>query len=221
MKNAPATSPDSQGHKLSRRGFLRTAGKAAGGVMAGIVYLKSTGTLAFAYHPGGEAAQLEGAKYELRFDTQKCAGCAYCEVACAQYHEGHADPTTHRNHFTMKPVLDFIGVSALSANAPGRPQPLARATFAEFSENDFCHQCESPECLDACPENAISVDPKTGARVVDEKLCVGCGTCAEACPFGLISVSEATGTAIKCDLCGGDPQCVAWCPTSAITFHTL
>ncbi|NJB68444.1 Fe-S-cluster-containing dehydrogenase component [Desulfobaculum xiamenense] len=221
MKNSRNETPKTGEKGLSRRGFLLTAGRAAGGFAAGLVYLKSTGSLAFAARPGGDEAQLPGPMYELRFDTAKCAGCAYCEIACAQFHEGHADPTSHRNSFTMKPVLDFIGVSALSANAPGWPQPLARATFAEFSENEFCRQCESPECLDACPENAIFVDPKTGARVVDEKKCVGCGTCAEACQYGMIHVSEATGTAIKCDLCGGDPQCVAWCPTQAITFHKL
>ncbi|WP_319541740.1 4Fe-4S dicluster domain-containing protein [uncultured Pseudodesulfovibrio sp.] len=204
---------------FSRRGFLKTAGKAAGGLAAGIFCLKETGTLAFAARPDG--CTVPPARYELRFNADICAGCAYCEVACAQFHAGDADPLASRNTFTLKPVLDFIGVSALSANAPGWPQGLARATFAEFSENELCQQCASPECMDACPENAIYVDPKTGARVVKEELCVGCGDCEEACQFNMIKVNPHTEKATKCDLCGGDPQCVAWCPTQAITFHKI
>lgn len=204
---------------FSRRGFLKAAGQAAGGLAAGVFCLKSSGSLAFAARPDG--CGIPESLYELRFDPEKCAGCAYCEVACAQFHAGDADPLAGRNRFTLKPVLSFIGVSALAANAPGWPQGLARATFAEFSENEFCRQCPSPECMDACPEKAISVDPKTGARIVDEKLCVGCGTCEEVCQFGMIRVNPHTEKASKCDLCGGDPQCVAWCPTQAITFHKL
>lgn len=207
------------GSGLSRRGFLKAAGQAAGGLAAGVFCLKSSGSLAFAATK--EGCETPEALYELRFDAAKCAGCAYCEVACAQFHAGDADPLASRNAFTLKPVLDFIGVSALAANAPGWPQNLARATFAEFSENEFCKQCPAPECLDACPEGAIYVDPKTGARVVDEGKCVGCGTCEEACQFGMIKVNPHTEKARKCDLCGGDPQCVAWCPTEAITFHKL
>ncbi|WP_272701446.1 4Fe-4S dicluster domain-containing protein [Desulfovibrio sp. Fe33] len=204
---------------LSRRGFLKTALPAAGGLATGVAFLHSTGSVVFAERAQG--CEIAKPKYELRFDPKICAGCAYCEVACAQAHGGHADPLASRNTFTLKPVLDFTGLSALSANAPGWPQGLADATFAEFSENELCRQCISPECMDVCPENAIYVDAKTGARVVDETKCVGCGTCEEACQFGMIKVNPHTDIARKCDLCGGDPQCVAWCPTKAITFHEL
>ena len=204
---------------FSRRGFLKTVIPAAGGLATGVAFLKSTGSVAFAARP--EGCEIPKPKFELRFDSSTCAGCAYCEVVCAQFHAGHADPLASRNTFTLKPVLDFTGLSALSANVWGWPQNLADATFAEFSENELCRQCISAECMDVCPENAIYVDKKTGARVVDEKKCVGCGTCEEACQFGMIKVNPHTDIARKCDLCGGDPQCVAWCPTKAITFHKL
>jgi len=205
---------------FSRRGFLKTAlPAAAGGLAAGVVCLKSSGSVAFAAR--AEGCEIPEPKFELRFDTKICAGCAYCEVACAQYHAGDADPLASRNTFVLKPILDFTGMSALSANAPGWPSELALATFAEFSENELCKQCISPECMDVCPEKAIYVDKKTGARIVDEEKCVGCGTCEEACQFDMIKVNPHTDKASKCDLCGGDPQCVAWCPTEAITFHKL
>jgi Fe-S-cluster-containing hydrogenase component 2 len=42
--------------------------------------------------------------------------------------------------------------------------------------------------------------------------------CLQACPFGTVNYSQVTGKVVKCDLCGGDPQCVAACLTAAITY---
>lgn len=206
--------------RLSRRDFFKRAGKKTGGVVAGLALFQGFLSPAHAYRSDDDLCELPKVKYELRFDPKLCAGCGCCEVACAQFHEGDAG-ATNRNRFTAKPLIKSMGVSPISANAPGWPQPLAMATFADFSTNEFCRQCDSPECLDACPENAISVDPKTGARVVDGEKCEGCGECVDACQFDMIHVNPETETAYKCDLCGGDPQCVAWCPTQAITFHKL
>ncbi|PKN41636.1 MAG: hypothetical protein CVU60_09590 [Deltaproteobacteria bacterium HGW-Deltaproteobacteria-18] len=206
-----------QSVNASRRSFFKTTLQAGGGVLAGVL----AGDLAAQASPEAESGKLPAAQYELHFDTTKCAGCAYCEVACAQFHAGDADIKARRNVFDLKPVLPFIGASALSANAPGIPQHLSWANFTEMSTNEFCRQCPSPECLDACPEKAIFIDPKTGARVVNEAKCVGCGTCVEACQFGMIHVHPEAETAFKCDFCGGNPQCVAWCPTGAITYTKL
>jgi len=43
--------------------------------------------------------------------------------------------------------------------------------------------------------------------------------CEEACPFGVIVFSELEQKAVKCELCDGDPQCVAFCPTGALAFR--
>ncbi len=49
------------------------------------------------------------------------------------------------------------------------------------------------------------------------------GLCVTACPQypnSAVRVIPATKKAIKCDLCGGDPQCVKFCPKSvALTPH--
>ncbi|CCK82334.1 MULTISPECIES: 4Fe-4S dicluster domain-containing protein [Desulfobacula] len=206
--------------QFSRREFFRRAGKKTGGVLAGMALFQGITGSAYAYRSDGQGCELPKVKYELQFDPKKCAGCGYCEVACAQFHEGDAG-ATHRNRFTAKPLIKSMGISPISANAPGWTQPIAMATFADFSTNEFCRQCDSPECLDACPENAIYVDSKTGARVVDEEKCVGCGDCIEACQFEMMHLNPETEKAYKCDLCDGDPQCVTWCPTKAITFHKL
>ena len=72
--------------------------------------------------------------------------------------------------------------------------------------------------MHACPVDAISLNKLTGAKEVNDNLCVGCKVCTIACPFGTVNYNSATGKVIKCDLCGGDPECAKACPTDAITY---
>ncbi len=72
--------------------------------------------------------------------------------------------------------------------------------------------------MTACPVDAISVDRRTGAKVVSDDLCVGCKVCTIACPFGTVNYNHDTGKVIKCDLCGGAPACAEACPTGAIAY---
>jgi Fe-S-cluster-containing hydrogenase component 2 len=73
-------------------------------------------------------------------------------------------------------------------------------------------------CVDSCPKGAIGRNRKTGAVVVDEEKCSGCGLCVLSCPLGILKVDRVTHVAIKCDLCGGDPECVKRCPEKALQF---
>ena len=74
--------------------------------------------------------------------------------------------------------------------------------------------------MKACPAGALQIesDPKQDARMVtvDQTRCVGCKMCTLSCPFGCIVVSD--NHAEKCDLCGGNPQCVTVCRTGALQF---
>jgi len=81
-----------------------------------------------------------------------------------------------------------------------------------------CTQCADAWCKNACPTEAIQINLSTGAKEINESLCVGCKVCTIACPFGSVNYNHATGKVAKCDLCGGDPACVKACPTQAITF---
>jgi Fe-S-cluster-containing hydrogenase component 2 len=40
--------------------------------------------------------------------------------------------------------------------------------------------------------------------------------CVSACPVGAVVVDPEEGTASKCDLCGGEPQCVKYCPAGVL-----
>ncbi len=47
--------------------------------------------------------------------------------------------------------------------------------------------------------------------VVDEDLCTNCGECYDVCPYGVIHEHPDREVAFKCDLCDGEPQCIAFC----------
>lgn len=84
---------------------------------------------------------------------------------------------------------------------------------------DTCRQCPHPvPCANACPQGAIQVDPKTGARVVVKERCIGCHLCEKACPWDMMSFDDEENKASKCFLCNGDPKCVKACPAAAIRY---
>ena len=84
-----------------------------------------------------------------------------------------------------------------------------------------CDQCQNPYCANVCPVGAIVRDEATGALAVDPERCTGCGLCARYCPIDMIRLDPDSDKALKCDLCGGHPACVAACPTGALETHLL
>ena len=156
-------------------------------------------------------------------DPTLCIGCLTCEVRCGQVHEQAGlsnvpririfdDPTTHVD-------------PAVQAAYPDRGQ----------FHQEPCLQCPTAECLYVCPVEALTVDPKTGARYIKEDTCVSCGRCNEACIFPVSDLAHATNlkatatppqssritydpdkdTFAKCDLCfwrEAGPACVEACP---------
>jgi len=129
----------------------------------------------------------------LQIDPDKCTGCLQCELACSYENEGIFNPAKSR-------------IKVFNFHDQGRMVPYT------------CTQCDEAWCMAACPVDAISVDAETGAKVVSDAACVGCKVCTIACPFGTINYNASTGKVIKCDLCGGDPECAKACPTDAITY---
>jgi len=125
-----------------------------------------------------------------------CSGCRTCEIVCSLYNEGVVNPELAR----IQVLKDELG--------------------GYICEAMPCLQCDGPECLLACPTGALYVDDVTGARVIDEKECIGCKLCMEACPTtpSRIRFNIAKNVCFKCDLCGGDPQCVKFCSMGALTF---
>ncbi|MFC1980957.1 4Fe-4S dicluster domain-containing protein [Chloroflexota bacterium] len=94
---------------------------------------------------------------------------------------------------------------------------LARIQVIKVDDYSFapviCRRCNPPKCLQACPipDEAMSWDEALGVVVINESGCIHCFACIEACPFGAIRVGP-NNEVLKCDLCGGDPVCVKYCP---------
>ena len=196
--------PSEEASEVARRSFLKgITGIGLAGIGAAIAGTVSMATTFVSSRPAMAAPK----KY-LVLDSALCTGCRTCMAVCSTYNnDGEvsmelARLTVPRNPFhstweKMRPV-----------NYEPRP----------------CLQCSDAPCVNVCPVGAIQTDHKSGtnARVIDQHACIGCRRCIEACESAYeiprIQFDTERNKAIKCHLCGGNPQCVSWCPNHAINF---
>ena len=122
---------------------------------------------------------------------ENCTGCRFCEMACTIFHDKVVNHANARLQVHRRGVkIDFPSVCTQ------------------------CVACGKECCMLHCPVDAIK--KKDGVVYVDQELCTACGACVEVCPYGVMRMEE---TAFKCDLCGGDPTCVKFCPMKAIVYE--
>ena len=141
----------------------------------------------------------------VMISSKKCTGCHMCELGCSAWHEGGFQPSRARLFADVNPTTAVI-------------------------KGHSCLQTGCAKCEEACPNDAIvrreiTVTPSgtfagkekvgdsvTGiVLVVDEEKCDNCGDCYDVCPYGVIHEHPERKVAFKCDLCDGDPQCIAFC----------
>jgi carbon-monoxide dehydrogenase iron sulfur subunit len=137
--------------------------------------------------------------------SRRCTGCHMCELACSAFHEGAYRPSVARLRVEVNPT---------TGATKGRT----------------CLQTACAKCQEACPNDAIVTEAvtlqvkgefagkeRTGETVrgyvlvVDERRCDGCGECYGVCPTSVIHEHPDRKVAFKCDLCDGEPQCIAFC----------
>ena len=123
-----------------------------------------------------------------------CTGCLLCEMACSLTHEKTG----------VNPRMSRIRVDFYPEKGIITP--------------NVCRLCTRPACVEACPENALSQDKKSGVILLHAERCTGCGACIEACPFDALFMHPETEKAIACDLCAGDPQCVRYCMNNTLLY---
>ncbi len=126
-------------------------------------------------------------------EPSKCTGCHSCEVWCSHHHFQVSNPSLAR----LRIVTDE-----------------GQGVFTP----ETCYHCEDPWCMNACPSEAITRDPDTGAVVIEDDLCTLCLICVDACPFEAIKIAP-DGSVYKCDLCQGNPDCVWSCTREALTYQ--
>lgn len=127
--------------------------------------------------------------------SELCRDCQACALACSLYHENECSLELARLRIA---------------------KDMATYTF----DVRLCQHCETPDCLAACPAEAIRLDDQ-GVALIDDDLCLRCGNCPSACPHGALFYNAARDRYLKCDLCAGRPEgqiCVEVCPVGALTL---
>lgn len=119
-----------------------------------------------------------------------CVGCHLCSYACSMTKFG---------------VLSKQKTAIRIVRQDGK-----------FEYPNYCIQCEDKTCMKYCPTDALVWNQGVGTVELLEDRCIGCGICAIKCEYSAITFLERE--VIKCDLCGGDPACVKYCPTEAIVY---
>jgi len=200
---------------LDRRTFLKQTGAVA--ASAALVGLGVAGLVAGPAFPA--IAEAGGV---IMPDPGLCIGCLTCEVACSDVHR--------------EAGLSDIPRIRIYNRADVRVQPQIIASFGERGHffQHVCVQCPDAPCLPVCPVDAVQVEPRTGARIIDPKTCIACGKCEQACIFSTPDESEATGSQrfgqrtrityderrnvfAKCDMCyfrEEGPACIEQCPVN-------
>lgn len=127
----------------------------------------------------------------IKTSFDRCTGCGLCQLACSERLLGGYNP--HRALLQITHTCENL-----------------------YHFPTVCNQCENAYCANVCPVTAIGRDPETHALVVDRDKCVACNLCHRYCPLHVVGVDPELKKSVKCDLCGGDPACVAACPTGAL-----
>ena len=130
----------------------------------------------------------------IAFDAARCDGCGECMNACVQAKSAADDPAQSRIRIVRDDDTGSWGIAQ-------------------------CRQCSDPRCASVCPAAALTKGDD-GIVAWDGERCVNCLICTAGCSYGGIAFSEAAGHVVKCDQCGGDPQCVAACTRGALRYVT-
>lgn len=188
--------------KISRRKFIENI--AIGGAL---FLFEGIGMVSLSFGKDGTYSM-------IIVEYNKCAGCRTCETVCSA-----------ANHKIKIGGVDYPGL--------GNPN-LSNIRVYSYNPDTFvpnvCQFCEDSPCVNACPspidkktgKKALSKDEVLGNIIYNPSVCMHCGNCARACKeksAGVIIFDEQerrpTG---MCTLCGGDPQCVKYCPYGALHF---
>jgi len=192
--------------KQSRRHFLSRIAYGTGGMIL-------LGSYGFTIRKDS----LTGVIKAISVDFEKCTGCRTCESACSE--------------FNNKIMVNGEKINGLSN--PARSNIRVYHFNPDVDIPSTCALCPDAPCIEACP---VEPHPETGRRALyrngelktivnDPERCIGCQSCAAACKeqrAGVIHPDPETGEPrFMCTLCGGNPQCVKYCPYDALKYMEM
>jgi Fe-S-cluster-containing dehydrogenase component len=132
----------------------------------------------------------------IEINQKVCTACRLCEMVCSLHHEQECS--------TVKSRIKIL-----------RDEEIGNHLVL------VCIQCAETYCVESCPTQALRKDEETGVVLVDDELCNGCEICIDACPLDALSSDRERNTVFKCDLCGGDPECIKICPREVLILKEV
>lgn len=220
--------------KVSRRGFLKIGSAWVLGLTAlpGVEALAGNGQGVYSRSPGA----MEGKRWAMIVDINKCDGCMKCQSAC---HKAHNVPDIDNEKESVK----WVWEESYDHVFPGMENKYINEAVKQKPCMVLCNHCDKPACVRVCPTKA-TFKRKDGIVLMDYHRCIGCRYCMAACPYGARSFNfknprpyikeinseyptRKQGVVEKCNLCeerlssGKLPLCVEACPNGVYTFGDL
>ena len=107
-------------------------------------------------------------RWGMVFDLKRCIGCNACAVACKQ------ENNLPHDVFFTKTLSEEVG-----------EYPKVSRVYVPT----LCNHCEDAPCEWVCPTGATYIRPD-GIVMVNEQICIGCGSCIVACPYDARTLIE-------------------------------
>ena len=123
-------------------------------------------------------------------DRDHCIGCFSCMYACSRILRRHGG--TNKSALRIRYYTGVEGAFSLRV----------------------CSRCETPDCVEACPKDALFAAQGGGVRLRAD-LCTHCRKCVRACGIAALQWDEAKKLPIPCIQCG---QCVKYCPNGVLAL---
>ncbi len=171
----------------------------------------------------------------ILYDATICIGCRSCEVACKRLNNMPADINSPLE--MEKEVSGIWDTGDLSETTLNKIQAYRNGTGETKDQvvdgfgfmKRACMHCIDPDCVSACPVQALRKQTDTGIVTYNKDACIGCRYCQVACPYNIpkFQYDEAFPEIKKCQMCshiqaeGGIPGCCEFCPTGASLFGNV
>ncbi len=150
-------------------------------------------------------------KGTIKVRLEKCMACERCRLACFV------------EHSQSKTLMGAIEEAQKGITRPWSNMRIRKVGVVSVPTS--CHHCPAAVCMAVCPTGAMHREGPNEPVLVNNALCVGCGSCVIVCPFGVPELTPDHAHIHKCDQCiervreGRKPACVEACPTHCLEFE--